>query len=90
MEDSAQKQITRKQHIVPQSYLRRFATLTENGNYQIGVGIRKKDGHGFSAATQSVKNVGYIKDFYEFDCRKDIPNYWENYFAEVIEPFCGT
>lgn len=90
MEDSVQKQITRKQHIVPQSYLRRFATLTENGNYQIGVGIRKKDGHGFSAATQSVKNVGYIKDFYEFDCRKDIPNYWENYFAEVIEPFCGT
>ena len=62
MEDSAQKQITRKQHIVPQSYLRRFATLTENGNYQIGVGIRKKDGHGFSAATQSIQMAYSLTD----------------------------
>lgn len=87
---SSKKKPTVNQHIVPQAYLRRFATLTENGNYQIGVGIRKKDGRGFSAITQSVKNVGYIKNFYEFDCRKGTPNYWENYFAEVIEPFCGT
>lgn len=86
---SSKKKPTVNQHIVPQAYLRRFATLTENSNYQIGVGIRKKDGHGFSATTQSVKNVGYIKNFYEFDCRKSTPNYWENYFAEVIEPFCG-
>ena len=87
---SNKKKITVNQHIVPQAYLRRFATLTENGNYQIGVGIRKKDSHNFYATTQSVKNVGYIKNIYEFDCRKATPNYWENYFAEVIEPFCGT
>lgn len=85
-----EKKVTVNQHIVPQAYLRRFATLTENGNHQIGVGIRKKDGKGFFATTQSVKNVGYVKNIYEFDCRKDTPNYWENYFAQVIEPFCGT
>ena len=87
---SSKKKPTVNQHIVPQSYLRRFATLTENGNYQIGVGIRKKDGKDFFATTQSVKNVGYVKNIYEFDCRKDTPNYWENYFAQVIEPFYGT
>ena len=87
---SSKKKPTVNQHIVPQAYLRRFATLTENKNYQIGVGIRKKDGRNFFATTQSVKNVGFVKNVYEFDCRKDTPNYWENYFAEVIEPFCGT
>lgn len=39
---SSKKKPTVNQHIVPQAYLRRFATLTENGNYQIGVGIRQK------------------------------------------------
>lgn len=87
---SSKKKPTVNQHIVPQAYLRRFATLTENKNYQIGVGIRKKDGRNFFATTQSVRNVGFVKNVYEFDCRKDTPNYWENYFAEVIEPFCGT
>ena len=87
---SSKKKPTVNQHIVPQAYLRRFATLTENKNYQIGVGIRKKDGRNFFATTQSVKNVGFVKNVYEFDCRKNTPNYWENYFAEVIEPFCGT
>lgn len=51
----SKKKPTVNQHIVPQAYLRRFATLTENKNYQIGVGIRKKDGRNFFATTQSVK-----------------------------------
>lgn len=85
---SSKKKPAVNQHIVPQAYLKRFATLTENGNYQIGIGIRKKDASGFFITTQSIKNVGYLKNFYEVPLRET--NYWENYFATVVEPYCGT
>ena len=48
MEDSTQKQITRKQHIVPQSYLKLFATETKPDHFMIGVGEYRNSKFNFS------------------------------------------
>lgn len=73
-----------RQHIVPRSYLRRFATkIPKKKRYQIGV--IDKSGRAFS---QSIDNVGYVKNYYDTNCRED-KKHWEHYFANEIEPHYG-
>lgn len=74
-----------KQHIVPQSYLKRFATQNpKNKRYLIGV--RDKSLRLFS---QSIENVGYSKNYYDTNFHGD-SKYWEHYFASEIEPIYGS
>lgn len=86
MEDSAQKQITRKQHIVPQSYLKLFATETKPDHFMIGVGEYRNSK--FNFYKNSISNVGYIEYYYEVNQRS--VNFWENRFAKEIEPYCSN
>lgn len=71
----------KKQHIVPQSYLRRFATQNPKSKKYI-IGVRDKSVRLFS---QSIENVGYLKNYYDTECHDD-KKYWEHYFAKEIEP----
>lgn len=75
-----------KQHIVPQAYLNRFGTKTRR-KYQIGVMQRDNTGS-FRYFFNSVENVGYIKNYYDVNCRPD-KKYWEHYYADNIEPLYG-
>lgn len=86
MEDSTQKQITRKQHIVPQSYLKLFATETKPDHFMIGVGEYRNSK--FNFYKNSISNVGYIEYYYEVNQRS--VNFWENRFAKEIEPYCSN
>ena len=86
MEDSTQKQITRKQHIVPQSYLKLFATETKPDHFLIGVGEYRNSK--FNFYKNSISNVGYIEYYYEVNQRS--VNFWENRFAKEIEPYCSN
>lgn len=73
------------QHIVPQSYLKRFATQNiKNKRYIIGV--RDKEIRCF---TQSVENVGYLKNYYDTSYHDD-NKYWEHFFANELEPLYGN
>ena len=59
MDTPTQKQVTRKQHIVPQSYLKLFATETRPDHFMIGVGEYRNSE--FNFYKNSIANVGYIE-----------------------------
>lgn len=84
MDTPTQKQVTRKQHIVPQSYLKLFATETRPDHFMIGVGEYRNSE--FNFYKNSIANVGYIEYYYEVNQRS--VNFWENRFAKEIEPYC--
>lgn len=67
-----------KQHIVPKSYLKRFAQKGESA-YRIGV-IQKDNRH----YIDSINNVGYIKNYYDVDFLEDKKK-WEHYFDDNVE-----
>ncbi len=73
-----------KQHIVPQSYLKRFATQNPKNKKYI-IGVRDKSLRLFS---QSIENVGFLKNYYDTSFHDD-NKYWEHYFANEIEPLYG-
>lgn len=73
-----------KQHIVPQSYLKRFATQNPKSKKYL-IGVRDKSARLF---LQSIENVGYLKNYYDTKCHDD-NKYWEHYFAKEIEPLYG-
>lgn len=70
-----------KQHIVPKSYLKRFAQKGETA-YRIGV-IQKDNRH----YIDSINNVGYIKNYYDIDFLEDKKK-WEHYFDDNVEKPC--
>lgn len=70
-----------KQHIVPKSYLKRFAQKGES-SYIIGV-IQKDTRH----YIESINNVGYIKNYYDIDFLEDKKK-WEHYFNDNVEKPC--
>lgn len=84
MEDSTQEQITRKQHIVPCSYLKFFAESKSKKNYIIGV--KQRSNSNFISFKKSISNVACFPDYYEVPDK--ITNYWESFFANKIEPYC--
>lgn len=69
------------QHIVPVSYLRRFAEKGKS-TYRIGV-IQRGKRHYIDA----VENVGYIKNYYDISFLDDV-KHWEHYFNNEIESPC--
>lgn len=69
------------QHIVPKSYLNRFATKTGK-KYRIGV--VPKNGNPF---INSTSNVGYIKNYYDVSFLEDEKS-WEHFYSNAIEGPC--
>jgi len=70
------------QHIVPVSYLKRFAKKGKSA-YRIGV-IQRGNKHFIDA----VENVGYIKNYYDISFLDDV-KHWEHYFDNEIESPCS-
>lgn len=68
------------QHIVPKSYLNRFATLGRN-NKTYRIGVRQKD---LTHYIDSTDHVGYIKKYYDDDSCDDIKK-WEHFYDKEIE-----
>lgn len=76
---------TKNQHVVPQIYLNNFGTPNAKGQYQIIVLGKRKS---IKNRIDIVKNVGYIKNFYDVD-REDA-TVWETFYAKNIEPlYCN-
>lgn len=71
-----------KQHIVPVSYLKRFAQKGKTA-YRIGV-IQRGKRHYIA----SINDVGYIKNYYDIPFLDDIKQ-WEHYFDDEIESQCN-
>ena len=67
-----------KQHVVPQSYLRRFAKKNKN-NKGFHIGVRRYDKTGIHLFVQAIDNIAYIDNYYDVSVR-DNPKYWELYF----------
>ena len=71
------------QHIVPKSYLDRFATKTENRKYRLGVVPR--NGKPF---INSTNNIGYKKNYYDIPFIEDTKA-WEHFYSAAIEGPCS-
>ena len=76
-----------KQHVVPQSYLQRFAEKnTNNKGYHIGVRLKNKGN--INLFTKAIEDIAYVDNYYDVSTRED-PKYWEHYFSKHIEPLYG-
>ena len=75
-----------KQHVVPKSYLNRFAEK-RNGKYIIGVRFLDQDGN-IKLFERSTDDVGYIKNIYDVTDKED-PKYWEHNFASEYDLLFG-
>lgn len=73
-----------RQHIVPQSYLKRFASQSSKSRYSIGVKYLKS-----VATINSVDKVAFKNNAYDVSIRDD-KKYWEKFFANKIEPLYGA
>ena len=69
------------QHIVPVSYLKRFAQKGKSA-YRIGV-----EQFGRKPYIASINHVGYIENYYDIPFLDDV-KYWEHYFDNEIESPC--
>ena len=70
-----------KQHIVPKSYLQRFA---DKGDSAYRIGVWQKNNKHYIA---SIDNVGYLKNYYDVEHLEDKKK-WEHFFSENIEAPC--
>lgn len=73
-----------KQHIVPQSYLKRFSKQGEGQRSSHYLNVRLKLGQ--QTFQQSISEVAFVKNYYDVTSREDI-KYWEKYFASNIEKY---
>lgn len=78
----------KRQHIVPQAYLNRFAARRGN-SYQIGVGLKTTSSQGLKMFTNSVQSVAYIEEYYDTQVQKD-KKFWEHYLDKNFDSLCGT
>lgn len=76
-----------KQHVVPQSYLKRFAEKNTN-NKGHHIGVRREDKGKVDLFIKAIDDIAYIDNYYDISTRED-PKYWEHFFAENIEPLYG-
>ena len=75
---------TVNQHIVPQIYLKNFATKNSMSKYQIIVLSKRKK---IKSRIDTINNVGYIKNFYTVDGETDEEKTaWETFYAKTVEP----
>ncbi|MDD3231283.1 MAG: DUF4238 domain-containing protein [Oscillospiraceae bacterium] len=78
----------RKQHIVSQAYLRRFA-LCKGGKYIIGTRLKPSGKRNIQMFSNSVSNVGYIENYYDTLAQTD-KKFWEHYLDENFDILCDT
>ena len=79
------KNANTKHHIVPQSYLKRFARRnSNNAGYHIGVYQLESK----KIFTDAIKNVAFKNNYYDVT-NKGNSKYWEKYFADNIEHLYG-
>jgi len=76
------------QHVVPQSYLKRFATRVSKEKYIIGTRVVGNNGVP-KVFFDSISNVGYVRNFYDVEDKED-PKYWEHFLAKQIDVLCGN
>ena len=84
---SNMKEEFKNQHIVPQAYLNRFA-IKKGGKYIIGTRLSHKNGKGVKLFNSAVKDVAYIKNYYDTDNQEDV-KYWEHHFNNNFDSLCG-
>ena len=77
-----------KQHVVPQSYLRRFAKKNKN-NKGYHIGVRRHDKNDILLFVKAIDDIAYVDNYYDVSVRDD-PKHWERYFSREIEPLYGT
>lgn len=75
-----------KQHVVPQSYLKRFA---RKNSYNGGYNIASKQIDGERVFISAIKDVAFLKNYYDVESRES-KKHWEEYFATNIEPMYGN
>lgn len=84
MSTNNKSQTTHNQHIVPRSYLKLFAESNSKKNFIIGV--KQRSYSNFISFKKSINSVACFPDYYEVPDK--IINYWEDFFANKIEPYC--
>lgn len=78
----------KNQHIVPQSYLNRFAVKIGK-KHIIGTRLTPSSKRNISFFTRSVADVGYIEYYYD-TCAQQDKKYWEHYLDNEFDSLCGT
>lgn len=78
----------KNQHIVSQAYLNRFA-VKKGEKYIIGTRLNSDNKNGVKLFSSSVKDVGYIKNYYDTKQKED-KKFWEHYLDENFDTLCGT
>lgn len=76
------------QHVVPQSYLKRFALKVEKDKYIIYTRVVGHDGMP-KVFLESISNVGYVRNLYDVEDKED-PKHWEHFLAKQIDILCGN
>lgn len=77
----------RKQHIVPQAYLKRFA-VKYGKNYVIGTRYISDNGGDVKLFNRAVSDVGYLNNYYD-DLYKEDKKYWEHFFDKSFDVLYG-
>lgn len=76
-----------RQHIVPQSYLRRFTNKCDKSK-KSRIGVRYDINGKIKLVNKLISDVACIKNYYDVTKRED-PKYWEKYFSREIESLYG-
>lgn len=78
----------KRQHIVPQAYLNRFAEKGNRKTYIIGTRYNDPVSSEIKLYTQAVSKVGYIDNYY--DTGRKPPKYWENFLGKNYDTLYGN
>lgn len=78
----------KRQHIVPQSYLKRFAEQKGKNKYIIGTRFVDNDSNKPSLFKENIDRVGYIDNYYDCEYLEDV-KFWEHFFSSNIDSMCG-
>jgi len=77
----------KKQHIVPQAYLNRFATRKKD-HFTIGTRLNPSTKSRPKLFMRPVEEVGYIVEYYDV-CKREDPKFWEHYLDKNFDALCG-
>ena len=77
----------RKQHIVPQAYLNRFAKKQDT-TYVIGTRLNGTESRPVKLFTSPVADVAYKENYYDTTKQAD-PKYWEHFLGKTVDTLCG-
>lgn len=77
----------KRQHIVPQAYLKRFAEK-KGKNYIIGTRLNESKAEQIRFFQRSVADVAFRTNYYDTQQQKD-SKHWEHYLGECFDTLCG-